>query len=362
MLALMLSSSLSSSPLTTSGSKQGNAPISNISFYDTDLKTNIEQPLFVSILGLSKGKSYSDQYIADRISKLEELVPYKVSEWKLRPKGDLQVNVFKKKKIAQVVFVNNNSIRSSKLFDEIGLKTEDAYCDDLCPVIVNKIMRYYADQGFYNASADLKQEQLKDGRLKITVDITENEPAVISSVSLESEGIMSVQELEKMLNIKQGDKVRYSYVQERLKRLREYLFNSSCYAASIYKNSIKVAKDAKSAAIEIGVKTGPRFDIVFRGNDTFPNQQTLKKVIDITATDVVSRDYYSFLVKKIEDFYYSMGFVEPKVDVIEALSNKPWELKLIFNIKEGPKKYFRNVSYNIQRAPCLLYTSDAADE
>jgi len=359
MLALMLSSSLSSSPLTSSGSKQNNVPISNIIFYDTDLKTNIEQPLFGSILGLSKGKSYSEPYISDRISKLEELVAYKVSDWKLRPKGDLQINMSKKKKIAEVVFVNNNSIRSSKLFDEIGLRTEDAYCDDLCPVIVNKVRKYYADQGFYNASAELKKELLKDGRLKVTVDITEDEPAVISSVSIESEGIINSQELEKRLDIKQGDKVRYSYIQDRLKRLKEHLFAKSCYATSIYKNSIKVSKDAKSAAVEIGVRTGPMFDIVFRGNNSFPNSQTLKRVLDITETDVVNRDYYSVLVQKVENFYYSMGFTEPKVEMNEVLGDKKWELKLVFNIKEGPKKFFRNVNFNIQRAP--LYVSKLRD-
>ncbi len=238
--------------------------------------------------------------------------------------------------------------------DELGFRVQDAYCEDLCPVIINKVRRYYADQGFYNANAELKQEQLEDGKLRITVAITEGEPTYVSSVSFESEGIMNSQDLQDMIGIKKGDRVRYSYLQDRLKRLKEYLFNSSCYSASIYRNSIKVSKDAKTASVEVGVKTGPKFDIVFRGNDTFPNPQTLKKVMDITSTDVVSRDYYPVLVKKIEDFYYSMGFVDPKVTVTEALSEKAWELRLIFNIIEGPKKYFGNVRYNVQRAPMYV--------
>ena len=347
-LALTLSLGLSSSALHAQ-EKQGNITVSNITFYDTDTRSKIDQDLFLSVLGLSKGKTYSVQYIADRVSKLEELVAYKVSEWNAKDRGELVLNMAKKKKIASIEFTNNKSAKASKLIDAIGFRVVGAYCEDLCPTIINKVRKYYADQGFYNATVDLRTTKNEEGKLNITVDIQEGDPAIISSITLEANGIMSVEQLDSTLGLKKGSRVRYSYIQDRLKRVRQYLFNESCYSASIYKNSLKISGDAKTASVEVGVTTGPRFDIVFRGNTTFSNPQTLKGVLDITETDVVSRDYYPVLVKRLEDFYMSMGFTEPNIKLIEVLGDKKWELKLVFLINEGPRKYFKNVSFNMKR-------------
>lgn len=350
MLASMLSSGLSSNSFAEE-QKPAYNQISNITFYDTEQNTKIDQPLFESIVGVSKGKKYSDVYIADRISKLEEFTNYKVSDWKVTKSGELLVSMAKKNKITSVEFIDNTSISSRKLFAELGFRTEGAYCEDLCSVIEAKVRKYYADQGFYNANVELKKEVLEDGTLRILVKITEGQPARVSSVSVEAEGIIDAKQLEEMLGIKQGDRVRYSYVQERLKDLKKYLYNKSCYASSIYKNSIKIAPDAKSASIEVGVNTGPRFEIIYRGNDFFSNPQTLNKALDITETDIVNKEYYSVLVSKLENFYYSMGFTEPRIDFVEVLGDKKWELKLVFNIKEGPRRFFRDVEYKVQRAP-----------
>jgi len=358
MLVLTLSLSSSSNAFAAE-QKQISSQISKVTFYDTEQKANIEQPLFESILGLSNNKKYSDAYLADRITSLEDLTNYKVSEWKVKGKGELFVSMAKKKKIASVEFVNNKSISSHKLSNELGFRVEGAYCEDLCATIEMKVRKYYADQGFYNANVELKKEALEDGRLKIIVEITEKEPATVSLISVEAEGIINAEQLEKMLRIKQGDRVRYSYIEERLKDLKQYLYDKSCYSASIYKNTIKISKDAKSASIEIGVRTGPRFNIGFRGNDFFSNPQTLIKALDITETDVVNKEYYSVLVNKVEDFYYSMGFTEPKIDLVEVLGDKEWELKLVFNIKEGPRKFFGDVDYKVQSAP--TYTSKLSE-
>ena len=358
MLALTLSLSSNSSSFAAE-QNHTSKQISSINFYDTDQNIKIDNQMFGSILGISEGKKYSEVYITDRISKLEELVNYKVSGWKIDSKNNLSINMIKKQKISSVEFVNNKSVSSRRLFLELGFRTEGAYCEDLCSVIETKVRKYYADQGFYNAGVELKKELLENGTLKIVVEIKEGEPAIISSVDAEAEGIIDAKQLKEMLNIKQGDRVRYSYIQERLKNLKQYLYNRSCYASSIYKNSIKIAPDAKSASIEIGLKTGPRFDIVFRGNDFFQNPQVLSKALDITQTDVVNKEYYSVLVNKLEKFYYSMGFTEPKIDFVEVLGDKEMELKLVFNIKEGPRKFFRNVDYKVQRAP--LYISKLSD-
>ena len=357
MLALTLSSSLSSSSFAAE-QKQTSKQISSVTFYDTEQNNKIDQQLFESILGFSYGKKYSETDLSDRISKLEELVNYKVSEWKIDRNDQLIVSMAKKKKIASVEFVNNKSISSRKLSEEIGFRTEGAYCEDLCSVIETKVRKYYADQGFYNAEVELKKEVLENGSLKILVKITEKEPATISSVTIEAEGIINAEQLEKILNIKQGARVRYSYIQDRIKNLKQYLYDKSCYAASIYKNSIKIAPDAKSASIEVGVRTGPRFDLVFRGNNFFFNPQVLRTTLDITATDIVNKEYYSVLVNKLENFYYSMGFVEPKIDLVEVLGDKKWELKLVFNIKEGPRKFFRNVDYKVQRGFASAFKLD----
>ncbi|MEI6080663.1 MAG: POTRA domain-containing protein, partial [bacterium] len=150
------------------------------------------------------------------------------------------------------------------------------------------------------------------------------------------------------LDIKVGDRLSDVRIHDRLRDIRRYLYNNQYYANSVFKDNIKVSQDSLGATVELGVRTGPKFNILFKGNTTFQNPKMLKDALDITETDVVSREYYSALIKKIEDFYKKYGFDDVKVSIEEEIGSSKGGLNLVFTVNEGVQKFFGRVNFTIK--------------
>jgi len=341
-LSLGLSFSLYAVPSST-----GPFNISNITFHDIKGAELDQAQLFYSVLGLSKNNTYSKDDISGRVKKLEEMIDYKVVDWDFN-KGTLDVVVSVKKIVDSVDITGNKVLHSSDILDEAGFKIKGAYCEDVCDAFAQKVRKLYADHGFYKTTVDLTTGPLPEDRVKVTVNVIEGDPARISSVNMDVQGYVSKNKLMSILDVKPGERISYSKVHKNLKRIREYLFDSRYYSSSIYKSTISVDKDMASASIDVGVSTGPRFSLVFYGNNTITNVQTLTTALDMAETDVVSKDYYPVLANRIEDFYVNKGFGDAKVTVHEELGLKEGELTLVFVINEGARKYFRNVDFVVK--------------
>ncbi|MCX6112431.1 MAG: BamA/TamA family outer membrane protein, partial [Proteobacteria bacterium] len=255
-----------------------------------------------------------------------------------------------KKKIAQIEMQGNLSITSSAIKDEMGTKLIGSYCEDTCESIIQKIKKLYKDYGFLSADIKLEEKPLEKNEIKVTLIIKEGSPTIIKELNTEAEGFMSDEELKQRLNIKIGDRLSEPYIRDRIKDLRRYLHNNNYYSNVVYKSEINISKDTLSASIAIGIRTGPRFNITFEGNNTFTDPKILKGTLDITETDVLSREYYPALVKKIENYYKKYGFADVDADVKEDLGANKGELNLIFVIHEGAQKFFGKINFTVKDA------------
>jgi outer membrane protein insertion porin family len=344
-LALTLSLGLSSS--SAFAVYLDRIKISNVLFHGTDGSILEESDLFYSTLGVERNSDYSKDYIAERMKKLDELLDYKVVKWNYA-KGVLDVTLSKKKVVGTVQIQGNKTFSSSDIMDDVGFKVIGSFCEDVCDTLVQKIKKYYAGQGFYKAEAVYNQVPVEGDKIKVVVDVKEDIPAVISSVAVTVDGYVSRDKIRDILDIKEGDRANYSKINKNLKKIRSYLFSDGYYSNAIDKSSVSVNDKMTSASVNVDVKTGPRFNIIFNGNNTFVNVQTLKAAMDITETDVISKEYYPVLVRRLEDFYKSMGFIDVKITAEEELGLRQGELTLLFNISEGERKYFRSVNFEVK--------------
>ncbi|MFH1223145.1 MAG: POTRA domain-containing protein [Pseudomonadota bacterium] len=344
-LALTLSLGLSSSSVFAV--YQDHVKISNVLFHNIDGSNLEDSGLFYSTLGLEKNSSYSKEYIAERMEKLDEMLDYRVVKWNCG-NNILDVTLSKKKVVGAVEIQGNGTFSSSDIMDEVGFKVIGSFCEDVCDTLVQKIKKYYADQGFYKADVVYNQEPVEGDRVKVVVKVKEDVPTVVSDVVVAVDGYVDPNKVRDILDVKKGDRVNYSKINLNLKDVRLYLFSNEYYASTIDKSSVSVDDKMASASINVGIKTGPRFNILFKGNNTFANVQTLKTALDITEADVVSKDYYTVLVRKLEDFYKSRGFADVKISTEEELGLKEGELTLLFNINEGARKYFRSVNFTFK--------------
>jgi len=301
-----------------------------------------------SVVGLKPGSSYTQEQVSAAVDNAEDKLGIKMSNLKISSSGDLSADITRKQSIRSISFKGNKVFESSLIKEQIGFRAEGAYCEDVCEQLKQRIGKFYSDQGYFDAKVELLKEQTDD-KLNLTVDINEGKPSLIESVALELEGFETRDKILSVLSIRKGEPACSSCVQESIKATRLYLYGKGYYASSVYRSSVRFSPDMKSAQITIGVKTGPRYKILFRGNEFFKNQGSLKDALDISDTVVITPDYYSVLARKLEDYYRSFGFSEVKVNVVEELGSEIGQAVLAFNISEGKQRYIGRIRYELKR-------------
>ncbi len=343
MQVLILSLSLSFSVFSADSYK-----LNTIVFRSSNTGTIIKGGMIYSVCELKTGSDYSQDQIAETLKRTEDKIGVKISKWVVSPSGDFSAEVIAKKRISSIKYEGNNAFSDSKIKEQIGFRAEGAYCDDVCSLIKQKIEKFYSDSGYFDAKVDIVEEPSVNG-VKLTVKIEQGKPCVIEDVTVDAEGFESNKKLKKVLSIKKGKPACSVCVQSSIKNLRSYLYSKGYYSNSVYRDSVRFSPDMSTATINVGVKTGPRYKIIFRGNEFFKSTGVLKSALEISDTVVITQDYYPALAKKLEDFYKSFGFYEVKVEVVEGLGSVPGELYLVFNVVEGRQKFIGDIKYDFRK-------------
>ena len=342
MQVLILSLSLSSSVFASSVYKL------NSVIFKCPSDASIKSEMVYSVAGIRTGVDYTNEQIIESLKRTEEKLGIKVFNWKVSPSGEFTADVVKKIKILSIDFEGNKVFSDRKIKDQIGFRAEGSYCEDVCDLIKQKAEKFYFDSGYFDAKVQIVKEVVgKD--VNLVVKVSDGKPCTIDGVNIDAEGFESVGKLRNVLSVKKGQPACSACIQGSIKDLRSYLYGKGYYSNSVYKDFVRFSPDMRTAVVNIGVKTGPRYKIIFRGNQFFPSTGTLKKALDISDSVNVTQDYYSVLARKLEDHYKSFGFAEAKVDAVEELGLVPGELNLVFNILEGKQKFIGRIKYDLKK-------------
>ncbi len=346
-LALILSSSLSSELYAQSTSL---LKVNSVKFMlDEEALSPEREESLSSVLGFRVGNSYSDIDFIEGIRRIEDVFPYKVVKWDIdQGTGLLRLVMRTKSRISSVAVNGNKHLSLSKIMDNIGDRLIGYYCEDLCEPTLKRLQQFYKDQGFYNSTIEIQKNYEPGAKVELLININEGESTTVKEFDLEVDGFITADRIKSLMGIKIGDRLVASEFNQKIRDLRGRLYSDSYYSSRFFKNSIKISEDKAFASIELGLSTGPKFTFDFIGNDTFSNPSTLRKALDINETDVLSREYYPVLIKRLEDFYRSYGFSEAKINVQEELGSRKGEVLLSFKIEEGAQKYIGRLNFNVQ--------------
>ncbi len=346
MQVLILSLSLSSSLLAA----PDNYFIVGTKFNIISTDDRLTQDMLTSVSGIKDHQSYSKQDIDVLLKKAEDKLSVDISDWKLLKDGILVADVAKKTPIKKLIFEGNKTFSSRAISEQIGFRAQGSYCEDVCESLKQRVEKFYSEQGFLHAKFELKKtDNDKDG-VDIVILIQEGEASLIDSLNIDVEGFESNDKISRVLDIRKGQRACSTCIQESIKRARTYLYNKGYYASSVYRDSVRFSADMKNVQVSIGVKTGPKYKIIFDGNNFFRSQRQLKDALDISDTIVVTPDYYPVLARKLEDHYKSFGFYEAVVTAVESLGLEAGQLFLTFRISEGKQRYIGRIKYDLKRS------------
>jgi len=289
---------------------------------------------FAKALGLSNGKKIELQKIENKLKTLynkgvvEELfVKAKAIE------NGLIINIKAKKlqKINEIEFVNVDS----EIVKSIRRKYGDNYNSYILKDIVQYINDEYKKLGYYSSNVRLSLEPPK-----AVINVTPNQIAKISKISISCGDIDTNEYLKSILSIKEGDNFSQENLKKALSKLESSLKEEQYIMAKINNVDIKTSLGKKSVEISIWVNLGRRFQFSFVGNTVFENHE-LKALI--TTESLSQTDPVLFICEEIIKKYRAIGyhFCDVKIEKKE----KENLLLVTYCIDEGAKVRIYSVKF-----------------
>lgn len=222
--------------------------------------------------------------------------------------------------------------------------------------------------GVYNGIAELKIITIKDnlsiewkfyqlekkepyyfyvtGKKDNIVDLVDETFRLIKSI-LEKRKI--IEKIQIAGNLRIGEDVILPNIKTKegdifdLKKLNEDLKN--IYKMGYFENvELKLDEGTKGLIVTFEVKENPSVkEIVFKENKKIKTEDLLK-IVEIKEGQIVTPRELDKALENIKMYYEQLGYLGTQVSV-ETEKVSPAQIKLVFNIKEGEKKYIKQIEF-----------------
>ncbi|HEA84215.1 MAG TPA: outer membrane protein assembly factor BamA [Thermodesulfobacterium geofontis] len=119
----------------------------------------------------------------------------------------------------------------------------------------------------------------------------------------------------------------------------------SIYKMGYFENvEVKVDEGTKGVIVTFEVKENPSVrEVVFKGNEKIKTQDLLK-IVDIEEGQIITPKELDKAIENIKMYYEQSGFLGTQVSITTE-KVPPAQIRLVFNIKEGKKKYIKRIEF-----------------
>lgn len=154
-------------------------------------------------------------------------------------------------------------------------------------------------------------------------------------------------------NLRIGEDVIFPHIKTKkgdifdLKKLNEDL--KAIYKMGYFENiKVKVEEGTKGAIVIFEVQESPSVrEVVFKGNEKIKTEDLLK-IVEIKEGQIVTAKELDKAIENIKMYYEQSGYLGTQVSV-ETEKAPPAQIKLVFTIKEGKKKYIKKIEFTGNR-------------
>ncbi len=252
--------------------------------------------------------------------------------------GDLELKLFKREKIAQIMIKGNNRIEADAIYRTIKTQPGDIYnvkniSDDIKAVF---------GMGYFD---DIRVEAQTVAEGKIITFIVTEKPTVRSILVSGNSWVYDDDEIKEVLTLRKGSILNINTVQNDMRRIEEL------YKEKNYQN-VKVAfkvypKSDNQADIEYVIEEGKKLHIEkieFAGNTAYSSKKlrglmsTSEKGIFswITSSGDLNQEKLAQDTAKLTSFYHNNGYIQARIGEPEIRFEEE-SITIIIRVVEGPR-------------------------
>ncbi len=247
-------------------------------------------------------------------------------------------------KIRQINLVGVTAFKEKDLLALFVLRTpgwltwytkNDQYSKQKLAGDLETLRSYYLDHGYVEFNIDSTQVSISPDKqdIYITVNVSEGELYVVSSVKLAGDLIVPEAELKKLVNVKPGETFSREKLTETTKRISERLGNEG-YAFANVNAAPELDKEKRQVAFTIYVDPGRR--VYVRQINITGNNRTRDEVIRRELRQMESSWYDGEKINKSRTRVDRLGYFEDVTVETPAVPATTDQVDVNVNVKEKP--------------------------
>lgn len=256
--------------------------------------------------------------------------------------------------ISELNFVGNTAFDDSRLGKEIEINVGDPVDDIKLTAAQQRILEMYEKKGFSEVTITYDvTPSVREGFSTVTFKIDEGARGVINDIRFEGNTAISSRKLRSNLKSKEhhfwnlwgkAGKLQNDALQEDIK-IVEQAFQDEGY---VYAKVVEVRREpvsAKKLDLVFVIQEGGKYDVSgvsISGNTIFQNDVLMAGIQTEPGFPYVA-SFIDADQKRIQDYYGSRGYADTRVET-SLIETGPGQIKVAFNILEGPKSFINKVN------------------
>lgn len=272
-----------------------------------------------------------------------------------RDGSTLLVKVVENPIINRVAFEGNKRVETTKLTDEVQLKSRTVYTRTKVQADVKRILEVYRRSGRFAATVDPKIIKLDQNRVDLVFEISEGPTTGISHISFIGNHYFDTGTLLGQLQTREThwyrflssddnyDPDRVTYDRELLRR--HYLKNG--YADfRVLSAAAELAPDHNSFYLTFTIEEGERYHIGkvdVKSSIKDLDSETLLFLVPEHTGDWYNADAIENTVKGLTEIVGSKGYAFAEVEPDIQRDRENHAINVTFDIREGPKVYVERI-------------------
>ena len=319
-------------------------------------KTNISD--YYHLLSINKGEFVNLKKIRESIDNLFRTQNFTDIQAKLKlinESNAILIFSLKSKIYLKKIIINTNAIiKKRELLNYIRVKKHSFFTINDVKLSVHDIRNFYLNKGYFNPEIEYKIIKLKKNKAKIFYNIKVKPLKKICSINI----ITDNKNFDK--KIRSFFKFKY-YVPEKInnaiKNLKNYLYNKNFYFPEIKKKMLFVDKDKSLVYLNINIKTGYRYEFVFKGI-----KDKTKLVKNIWSKKVFEKWAEKESISRLLEYLRNRGYLNAKIEVKSEIQGKKKKIIFVINkstkYKLGEIHFEGNKTYSTKFLKKLIKTDD----
>lgn len=249
------------------------------------------------------------------------------------------VHLVRKAVVNAVRFRGNEAIGDSELGRLVRLSPGTTFTETLRDYGVQRIHDRYVAEGFPTVEVTARVNETSPGEVDVTFDIAEGAPLRVATVDIGGKVPVPMEDLREAVAIEPGDRYVRAKQREADKALLRVLREKRYYEAQV--QSRWEAEGEGSGVLQFSIDPGPPFELTFRGNRRFSDDDLLE-LIRLDSRPIVTDGTWRELARRARRAYQEAGYYFADIST-EIESGTPKRVR--FKIEEGGVFHVGGVSF-----------------